>query len=167
MTAAGIVSICFLHSPCELLDEEAYQLGNIFLAAHVTEGYEWGNTFQTVVEIATKFACSDHLFQVPVGLRQPAVRSPSSCECSPSARIPALAEHARALVGFQSGCRPLHPEIVCLGRQVPIVPSFWAMAPVNAPFSWPNNSLSSRPVGMAAQLSFDERAVLTGGCGRE
>jgi len=27
------------------------------------------------------------------------------------------------------------------------------MAPVNAPFSWPNISLSSRPVGMAAQFS--------------
>jgi hypothetical protein len=27
------------------------------------------------------------------------------------------------------------------------------MAPVNAPFSCPNNSLSSRPVGIAAQLS--------------
>ena len=27
------------------------------------------------------------------------------------------------------------------------------MAPVKAPFSWPNSSLSSRPVGMAAQLS--------------
>ncbi len=27
------------------------------------------------------------------------------------------------------------------------------MAPVKAPFSWPNNSLSSSPVGMAAQLS--------------
>ena len=28
-----------------------------------------------------------------------------------------------------------------------------AIAPVNAPFSWPNSSLSSRPVGMAAQFS--------------
>ena len=27
------------------------------------------------------------------------------------------------------------------------------MAPVKAPFSWPNSSLSSRPVGMAAQFS--------------
>jgi len=28
-----------------------------------------------------------------------------------------------------------------------------AIAPVNAPFSWPNNSLSSRFSGMAAQLT--------------
>src|SRR6266478_4231785 len=28
------------------------------------------------------------------------------------------------------------------------------MAPVNAPFSWPKSSLSSNPVGMAAQFSF-------------
>ena len=32
-------------------------------------------------------------------------------------------------------------------------PTFWPMAPVKAPFSWPNSSLSRRPVGMAAQLS--------------
>ena len=32
-------------------------------------------------------------------------------------------------------------------------PTFWLMAPVKAPFSWPNSSLSSSPVGMAAQLS--------------
>ena len=29
-----------------------------------------------------------------------------------------------------------------------------AIAPVNAPRSWPNSSLSSKPVGMAAQLHF-------------
>ena len=32
-------------------------------------------------------------------------------------------------------------------------PTFCAIAPVNAPFSWPNSSLSSRPVGIAAQFS--------------
>src|SRR6266700_3290995 len=32
-------------------------------------------------------------------------------------------------------------------------PIFWLTAPVNAPFSWPNSSLSSRPVGIAAQFS--------------
>src|SRR5258708_2220264 len=33
-------------------------------------------------------------------------------------------------------------------------PRRWAIAPVNAPLSCPNSSLSSKPVGMAAQLSF-------------
>ena len=32
-------------------------------------------------------------------------------------------------------------------------PTFWRIAPVNAPFSCPNNSLSSSPVGMAAQFN--------------
>src|SRR5580698_9473152 len=32
-------------------------------------------------------------------------------------------------------------------------PSFWLTAPVNAPFSWPNNSLSNSPVGIAAQFN--------------
>jgi hypothetical protein len=33
-------------------------------------------------------------------------------------------------------------------------PVFWAIAPVNAPFSWPKSSLSRRPRGIAAQFSF-------------
>ena len=40
-------------------------------------------------------------------------------------------------------------------------PTFWLMAPVKAPFSWPNSSLSSRPVGMAAQLSLTKVRPLT------
>ena len=46
------------------------------------------------------------------------------------------------------------------------------MAPVKAPFSWPNSSLSSSPVGMAAQLSLTKvrslaRAQLVQGAGDE
>jgi len=33
-------------------------------------------------------------------------------------------------------------------------PIFCAIAPVKAPFSWPNSSLSSRSNGIAAQFSF-------------
>ena len=33
-----------------------------------------------------------------------------------------------------------------------IRPSFWARASVKAPFSWPNSSLSSSSLGIAAQL---------------
>ena len=36
------------------------------------------------------------------------------------------------------------------------------MAPVKAPFSWPKSSLSSSPVGMAAQLSLTKRPVAPG-----
>ena len=46
------------------------------------------------------------------------------------------------------------------------------MAPVKAPFSWPNSSLSSSPVGMAAQLSLTNvrprrRAEVVEGAGDE
>ena len=34
------------------------------------------------------------------------------------------------------------------------------MAPVKAPFSWPNNSLSSSPVGDSRTIQFDERTAL-------
>ena len=51
-------------------------------------------------------------------------------------------------------------------------PTFWLMAPVKAPFSWPNSSLSRRPVGMAAQLSLTKvrlaaRAQVVKGAGDE
>ena len=38
-------------------------------------------------------------------------------------------------------------------------PMRWLMAPVKAPLSWPNSSLSSRPVGIAAQLSFTNAPI--------
>ncbi len=41
-------------------------------------------------------------------------------------------------------------------------PTFWLTALVNAPFSWPNSSLSSSPEGTAAQLSFTKLLSLRG-----
>jgi DNA-binding response OmpR family regulator len=43
-------------------------------------------------------------------------------------------------------------------------PGLSRSAPVNAPFSWPNSSLSSRFSGIAAQLTRDERRVARGCC---
>ncbi len=39
-------------------------------------------------------------------------------------------------------------------------PMRWALAPVNAPRSWPKRSLSSRPAGIAAQFIFTIRRLL-------
>ena len=47
------------------------------------------------------------------------------------------------------------------------LPGRVAMAPVKAPRTWPNSSLSIRFSGMAPQLTGDERAVLCAGCGGE
>src|SRR5438045_641342 len=41
-------------------------------------------------------------------------------------------------------------------------PIFWEIAPVKALFSWPKSSLSSNPVGIAAQLSFTKVRALRG-----
>src|SRR5271156_6082575 len=53
-----------------------------------------------------------------------AERPPDECGCCPSARIPAPAKRAAILAATQAGCRPLHPEKVCLYRPVRNVRSF-------------------------------------------
>ena len=45
---------------------------------------------------------------------------------------------------------------------VQVVPAFWATAPVKAPFSCPNNSLSRRPTGIAAQFNLMNGAFFRG-----
>ena len=49
------------------------------------------------------------------------------------------------------------PPIACSNR-----PILRVTAPVNAPFSWPNSSLSSRFSGIAAQLTATNRPVALG-----
>ena len=69
-----------------------------------------------------------------------------------------MGEGRLAAAEFQKLCD--HPGIVgredVYKRQLCAssnLPTFWAIAPVNAPFSWPNNSLSRRPRGIAAQFT--------------
>ena len=73
--------------------------------------------------------------------------------CRPAARTRAPGGRAAAWVAAPGGYRRSRRGRGCPGRPASKRPSFCAMAPVKAPLSWPNSSLSSRPVGMAAQLT--------------
>src|SRR5580704_10036902 len=87
-------------------------------------------------------------------VRVPPKRS-NSCSCS-----------ARRSLGCNSsGMSPISSR-----NSVPLLansnrPAFCMMAPVKAPFSWPNSSLSSSPVGMAAQIVKGARDQLLSGSG--
>ena len=55
-------------------------------------------------------------------------------------------------------CRSRRISVISSSSSVPPfarskAPSTRLMAPVNAPFSWPNNALSTRPSGNAAQFN--------------
>src|ERR1700722_1112330 len=79
---------------------------------------------ETVIEVTTKFATLHHLHQA-LGLD---VRRGRRHELRPRNSVPLSASWKR--------------PILC------------AIAPVNAPFSWPKSSLSSGSNGIAAQSSF-------------
>ena len=65
-----------------------------------------------------------------------------------------LLEHAQHLrLGGEVHVADLVEEQRAAVGQCSNLPFFWACAPVNEPFSWPNSSLSSRSFGIAAQFT--------------
>ena len=89
---------------------------------------------------------------------RPAAYSPCACACCPAVRIRAPAARAAASAATSGGMSPISSRNSVPWSASSKRPIFCAIAPVNAPFSWPNSSLSSSPVGMAAQFTF------TNGC---
>ena len=85
--------------------------------------------------------------------RRPAARPRGSSACCPAARTPVPAARAAAWTAAPAECRRLRRETASRRARARSGRSRCAIAPVNAPLSWPNSSLSSRPVGMAAQFS--------------
>ncbi len=110
------------------------------------------NHIQPVIQILPEFARLDRLLQVLVGRSDhPRVERQQAVSSQPFEF--ALLQHPQQL-GLQQ--RSHLPDFVeeqrpVLGR-LRTCPSCTPTAPVNAPFSWPNNSLSSKASGMAAQL---------------
>ena len=136
----------------ELLDEVADQGRDVLGALAQRRKPEWKHV-QAVVEIAPEGPLADHLRRGPGSSRRPGarrrviVREPprrsNSCSCS-----------TRSSFGWSSsGMSPTSsrnsvPPFASSKR-----PTRCAIAPVNAPRSCPKSSLSSSPVGMAAQLT--------------
>jgi len=112
---------------------------------------------QTIVEILAKRALLDHRQQIAVRRRHQADVGAQRARGA-EALEGVLLQHAQEL-GLQ-----LEGEVAdFIEEQRPPLasskrPRRCVMAPVNAPFSCPNSSLSSSPVGMAAQLSVTKGA---------
>ena len=119
---------------------------------------QWGNRdredVQAVEQVRAELPLGDHLRQVTVRRGdEPHIHLDRLAAAEPLELL--LLKHAQQL-----RLQFLRDIADFVEEQRPAVGQFEfdrprrSTAPVNAPFSWPNSSLSSRPVGIAAQLSF-------------
>ena len=83
----------------------------------------------------------------------PPTRS-NDCSCS-SRRTLACTASGMSPISSRNSVPPSHCSNLPMRRR---------SAPVKAPFSWPNSSLSSRVSGMAAQLRARKGALAAGPC---
>ena len=89
-------------------------------------------------------------------------RTATRMGCSPPTRCSSPSCRMRSSLACDASCRsPTSSRKMVPPSASSNLPRRMAAAPVNAPFSWPNSSLSMSSVGMAAQLTF------TNGPGRE
>ena len=116
-------------------------------------GIDDGKHVQPVVEIAAELSCPRPSRRDRDSWRRRAARPRGSSACCPAARTPVPAGRAAAWTAAPAECRRLRRGTACRRCASSKRPIRCAIAPVNAPFSWPNSSLSSRPVGIAAQFN--------------
>ena len=133
------------------LQEVVYQSRNIFRTLAQRWNMDW-EYFQPVVKIVAKGRLPHHRGQIAmcscdqtdIHLMR-AIATESSNSCSWSTR--------NSLAWSSNGISPTSSR-----KRVPLWasskrPVFWATAPVKAPLSCPNNSLSRSPRGIAAQFN--------------
>ena len=82
----------------------------------------------------------------------PRARRRSGSARPPRARTASPARGAGSCPAAAGGGRRSRRGRACRGGRAPPCPTLRPVAPVNAPFSWPKSSFSSRASGMAAQL---------------
>ena len=82
----------------------------------------------------------------------PAARPPAPTPCRRPARSASLRARAGSSPAATSGRSPISSRNSVPRCAISNLPGLRATAPVNAPFSWPNSSVSSSVSGIAAQL---------------
>ena len=115
-------------------------------------GHADGHHVEPVVQVLAEPAVGDQLLQVLRSSPPARARSVRDRLVAADALELLLLEHAQHLrLGGRRHVADLVEEqraaVACSN-----LPIRWRSAPVNAPFSWPNSSLSSSASGMAAQL---------------
>ena len=111
-----------------------------------------GHDIQTVVEVFPEPLFPDRLFDIPVrGCDDPDIRLDGLVAADALEFV--LLQHAQQFHLHRRGKLPdlVEEQGAPVGRLEPADAS--AVAPVNAPFSCPNSSLSSRFSGRAAQFT--------------
>ena len=112
---------------------------------------------EAVVEVASEPAGGDLRAQVAVGGRNARARSPGATRASrPGAPRPARAR-AAAWPARSAAARRFRRGTACRRPRASNSPGLFSVAPVNAPRTWPNSSLSNSDSTTAEQLTVTNR----------
>src|SRR5580704_11437234 len=126
------------------------QRGNVFaMLAQGRQGHR--NYIQPVIEVLPEFARPDRLFQVPVGGGDDA-RVKGSRRVPPSRSNSRCCKTRSSLAWSSGAISPISSSSNVPSSAASNLPFLVAAAPVKAPLSCPNSSLSSNVSGIAAQL---------------
>ena len=128
------------------------QRGDVFAALPQGRRCQWYH-IQAKVEVFSKFALFDFGVQVFVCRSDDAHIYPKGFGAAYPFKFALLERRVKPWPVPTDSCRRFHREIMSLYRPGGILPSRVLTAPVNAPRSLPNNSLSMSSSGMAAQFT--------------
>jgi hypothetical protein len=141
-------------------DKMAHQDGNVGGAVAQRRRKDRKN-LEAVKEVAAEFLFRDHFGQIAIGGGDEAHVDGDGPRAAQALDLALLQSAQQFRLQVERQLAHLVEEERALVRQLQR-PILRAMAPVNAPFSWPKSSLSSRPAGMAAQFSLIKVRSLRG-----
>ena len=107
---------------------------------------------QPVVEVLAEAPLARSPAAGPRAWRPGSARPPARCGRCPPARSVLSCSTRSSLACSSSGSSPISSRSSVPPLAIWKRPARSRLAPVKAPFTWPNSSLSSSPAGMAAQL---------------
>src|SRR5438445_8695744 len=112
-----------------------------------------GADVEPIEEVGSELLLVDQHGEIPIrGRDQSGVRAERAA--TPHLSNSRSCSTRRSFVWRSSGISPTSSRKTVPALASSNRPMRCVIAPVNAPFSWPNSSLSSNPVGIAAQFSF-------------
>ena len=141
-----------LHFLRELLDEIADEQRNVFFAVPQRRNTD-RKDIQPLVQVTAKFLVRNHFLEIAIRCRHQADIHLPCMRAAETFKFHAPAEPAAASAESQVGMSPTSSKNRVPWSASSSRPILEVIAPVNAPFSWPNSSLSTRPVGIAADFS--------------
>ena len=124
------------------------------LAPLAQRGHADRHDAQAIEEILAELAVGDQLVETAVGRRDDADRDANRLLAADALQLAVLQDAQQLGLRRLVQVADFVEKDACRRRPARTCRAAAPAAPVNAPFSWPNSSLSISSVGMAAQLTF-------------